>query len=86
MIGSIGKYIYTLGEDDTVFVHLYIASRVQLTLSDGSAVEVVQEGNGPWEGGAKIWVRGPGGLRVKLSLRKPVGAKGFEVRPLNYTK
>ncbi|OBZ78372.1 Non-reducing end beta-L-arabinofuranosidase [Grifola frondosa] len=82
LFGSLGKYIYTLDANDTVYVNLYISSEVDLALSDGKRVRIVQKSNGPWRGGSQLTLEGEGKRQVKLRLRKPLGAKSFQVYAL----
>ena len=80
LVATLGKYVFTVGSDDTIFVHLYIACSAELHLSRGRSVTVVLTGGGPWEGGATIRIAGPIPNGVRFSLRRPLGATDFQVR------
>lgn len=79
-MATIGKYVFTVDSDDTIFVHLYISCSAEIQLSGGRTVAVVMESNGPWEGGATIRVVGSVSNGVRFSLRRPLGATDFKVR------
>lgn len=79
-MATIGKYVFTVDSDDTIFVHLYISCSAEIQLSGGRTVAVAMESNGPWEGGATIRVIGPVPKGVRFSFRRPLGATDFQVR------
>ncbi|PSS30855.1 hypothetical protein PHLCEN_2v2582 [Hermanssonia centrifuga] len=79
LIATLGKYVFTVGADDTIYVHLYISCTAELTISGGKRITIVQQCNEPWNGGAKISINGPDAHRMKFSLRKPLGAEDFKV-------
>ena len=79
LLATVGKYVFTIGADDTVFVHMYISCSAKLVLSNSDTVTVTMTTNGPWEGGAQIRIEGPETHRVKFSFRKPRGATNFAV-------
>ncbi|EIN07779.1 DUF1680-domain-containing protein [Punctularia strigosozonata HHB-11173 SS5] len=80
LVNSLGKYIYTLGADDTVHVHLYISSFTDLVI-DGTSVRVRQEASSPWatNASATFVVESAGDKTVRFSLRKPLGADDFKI-------
>ncbi|KAJ3557482.1 hypothetical protein NM688_g1450 [Phlebia brevispora] len=78
LVATVGKYIFTVGADDTIFVHLYISCSAEIPLSGGKSVTVVLDAKGPWEGGATIRVSGDV-EHAKFSFRKPLGAVDFKV-------
>ncbi|KAI5121775.1 hypothetical protein M0805_009586 [Coniferiporia weirii] len=78
LIGSVGGYIYGVRDDDTVFVHLYISSTVQVALSSGAVVNIVQNSNGPWGGGATFTIKSSHDVEnFSLYLRIPTESEDF---------
>lgn len=54
---SIGSYIYNHSLDtDTIWVNLYLGSKVNLPTDDGSPFTLTQTTNYPWEGNIKMTV------------------------------
>ena len=70
LIGSIGKYIYS-STDNSVFVHQYISSEVELCIKD-ETITLQQETHYPWNEEIKISLRMKHRKRFGLMLRKPV--------------
>ncbi|EMD32229.1 hypothetical protein CERSUDRAFT_88153 [Gelatoporia subvermispora B] len=79
LIGSLGKYIYTIGSDGAVHVNLYISSTFDIKQSNGQHTRMILESNGPWKGGAKVTLAGEAGSEVRVRLRRPLGAESFRV-------
>jgi uncharacterized protein len=60
LLTSLEKYIYKfVPEEDTLYVHLWIPSTVELTLRSGKRVKFSQTGGAPWVGGTPDWPAGP---------------------------
>jgi len=85
LIASMGKYIYTVDEENAVYAHLYLSSTASLTLQNGRVVTVTQESYGPWKGGAYFTVKDESGHfgPLSLCLRIPPGSKDFSVSSSN---
>ncbi|OCB89092.1 hypothetical protein A7U60_g3776 [Sanghuangporus baumii] len=80
LLSSVGRYIYSIGSDDMIFVHLYVSSVARVTLSTGETIRISQESKGPWEGGSAFAIDGSTNLgSVKLCLRIPDGCTDFKV-------
>ncbi|KAL4888351.1 hypothetical protein BDV59DRAFT_188697 [Aspergillus ambiguus] len=74
LLGSLGSLIYSsLGSDNTVAVHLWIAS--DFTVPNSAGTVVSQKTNMPWSGKVEITVRGP--KAVNLALRIPSWASDY---------
>jgi hypothetical protein len=84
LMNSLGKYIYTVGSDDTIHVHLFISSFTDLVIG-GANVRVRQEASSPWATGASatLVVESEGSQVLRFSMRKPLGAEQFQVGPLS---
>jgi len=78
LLGSLGQYIYTL-RDDTLFAHLYIGSRMQWSVDDGS-VAIEQETGYPWEGDVRFRVTTDKPSAFSLALRIPDWCDEYLVR------
>jgi DUF1680 family protein len=76
---SLGKYIYTIAEQAIIYVHLYISSQMDLTLSSGNTVRIVQETKAPWTGAATFHFNAPEGVTFRIHFRRPLGAQKFNV-------
>jgi len=57
--------------DQAVWVHLYGGNRLKSTLPDGTAVDLAQETDYPWQGLVKLTVNQPAGKEFGLMLRIP---------------
>lgn len=84
LLQSLGKYIYTVTDDDTIHVHMYIPSTFETTLKTGRRIRITQTGGGPWQGGANFNIEGNGQKDARLDLRIPEGATAFQVRSAVY--
>ncbi|KAH8110062.1 DUF1680-domain-containing protein [Phellopilus nigrolimitatus] len=80
LIGSVGNYVFSIRDDDMIFVHLYISSTTQLVLASGNKVIVRQKSNAPWHGGATFTIESYDDVEnVSLCFRIPRGCEGFNV-------
>lgn len=69
LIGSIGTYIYTETED-TVFVHLYVGSRMEKKLRTGK-LQIDMQSGFPWNGNVSIQIRSAASEEATIALRIP---------------
>lgn len=76
---SIGSYIYNHSLDtDTIWVNLYLGSKVNLPTDDGSPFTLTQTTNYPWEGNIKMTVdETPNKIKKELRLRIPGWCKNY---------
>ncbi|TFK48908.1 DUF1680-domain-containing protein [Heliocybe sulcata] len=81
LLGSLGKYIYTLTSSDTIYVHLYISSVMELKVSSGRSVKIRQDSD-QWKGGSTFTLTGDARdlKRLKLGLRRPAGVHKWEIK------
>lgn len=77
LISSIGSYAYTESAD-TLFVHLYMGSRLEKQVADKN-VDVCVEADFPWEGEVQIKVRAEGTGFV-LALRIPDWCEKYTIK------
>jgi DUF1680 family protein len=73
LLATLPGYFYSLS-DEGIWVHLYAASQVNLTLLDGRQVTVEQQCSYPWEGKIEISIQGEG--EFSLVLRIPAYTHG----------
>jgi uncharacterized protein len=64
---SLPGYVATTS-DDGIWVHLYAASDVDLTLSDGRRVRLTQRTRYPWDGSVELAVDGAGSFTLFLRV------------------
>jgi len=69
-IAEAHNYVYSLSAD-TLWVHLYAASRLDTTWLDGSHIALRQETDYPWSGAVKFIVEFAPERNVALKLRVP---------------
>lgn len=77
LISSIGSYAYTESED-TLFVHLYMGSKLEKQIADKKA-DVCVEADFPWNGDVKIQVRAQDTGFV-LALRIPDWCENYTIK------
>ena len=76
LLSSIGSYAYTENKD-TLFIHLYMDSRLTKRMGEQTA-EVCVESGFPWDGKVKIHVRAKGSS-FRLAVRIPGWCGTFEI-------
>ncbi|MCK6579846.1 MAG: glycoside hydrolase family 127 protein [Anaerolineae bacterium] len=69
VVGSIGTYLYSTTAD-TIYTHLYNASRAHFALSAGE-VQIEQETNYPWDGEIRLSIQAAQPTAFDLALRIP---------------
>jgi uncharacterized protein len=77
LLPSLPGYIYAT-QGSRLFVNLYIGSQTTLNIG-GSAAEVIQETNYPWDGKIKLTINPDQPAPFKLSLRIPGWVRGQPV-------
>ncbi|KZT24831.1 glycoside hydrolase family 127 protein [Neolentinus lepideus HHB14362 ss-1] len=80
LLVSLGKYIYTFTSSNTIYVHLYISSVVEITVAYGRLVKITQNSD-LLKGGSTFTLTGDARdlKRIKLGLRRPAGVHAWEV-------
>ncbi len=78
LLTSLNQYIYTV-HGDTLYTNLYIGSELN-TMLDGTAVEIHQESNYPWEGQVSMKVNPEVEAEFGIALRIPSWSQGMEIR------
>ena len=78
IIAAVGPLAYA-SSDDTLAVHLYLASHATLTLR-GGAVRVQQQTSYPWDGAITLTVGVVAPLEFTLALRIPGWCEGASLR------
>ncbi|THH06468.1 hypothetical protein EW145_g4069 [Phellinidium pouzarii] len=74
------KLYYTVHNDDTIFVNLYISSTSKVSLSSGTSITIKQRSCGPCIGGATFAIEGSNDLEhISFCFRIPVGSDGFAI-------
>lgn len=79
LIASIGKYIYTIKDDDTIYVHLYIGNTTDFKIK-GQNLVLSQSCNYPWDGNIKITVSTSVSINITLAMRIPGWCENAEVK------
>lgn len=69
LVASIGHYFYSI-TTDTIYVHLYNQNRAHVNLQ-GTAVQIEQHTNYPWNGDIRFMVSVDQPTQFKLALRIP---------------
>jgi DUF1680 family protein len=78
LFASLGKYAFTLGSDDELYIHLYLGGTFTHRIK-GQTVEVTVKTNYPWEENASISINTPAPVSFSLGLRIPEWAKEYEI-------
>lgn len=78
LLSSLGKYVYSYGKD-TLYVHLYIAGKVEIKTGHGDFC-VRQEGNYPWGGESRLTVYSVPDMYSRIALRVPGWCREFEIQ------
>jgi DUF1680 family protein len=69
-MAEVGDYAYTTS-DKGIWVHLYGANKLSTKLEDGSALEITQQSNYPWDGHIKFTVTKAEAKPFSMFLRIP---------------
>ncbi len=77
LLASLPSYVYSTS-DDTVAVHLYADSRLELDI-DGTRGALVQSTTYPWDGEMTFTCESDGPMTFTLALRIPGWADGYEL-------
>ncbi len=75
-IAEVNNYMYSVG-DDGLYVNLYGGSNLKAKLKDGSAVQLEQITNYPWNGNVTFVVKEATGKSLNIFLRKPEWCKSY---------
>jgi DUF1680 family protein len=70
LLSSLGSYVFTSGEDDSLFMHLYISGEFT-HFADGKKVLVKTETRYPWEGRVTITISADDPVEFKFAFRIP---------------
>jgi DUF1680 family protein len=70
LLSSLGSYVFTSGEDGSLFMHLYVGGEFTHII-DGKAIIVKTETNYPWDGQVKITVGLKEPVNFKFAFRVP---------------
>lgn len=77
-IAEVSNYVYSVSEKG-LWVHLYGSNKLNTTLKDGSAVQLSQQTNYPWDGNIKITIEKAPKKALALLLRIPGWCNNAEV-------
>ena len=77
IVSSLGAYVYTANED-TLYTHLYVGSRIGCSLG-GEQFKMLVESDFPWEGDVKVTLCTEGRAQGTLAFRIPGWCKRAEV-------
>jgi DUF1680 family protein len=78
LFASLGKYAFTLGADDELYIHLYLGGTFTHTVK-GQTIEVTVKTNYPWEENVSISITASTPVSFGLGLRIPGWAKEYEI-------
>jgi DUF1680 family protein len=78
-LAEVSNYAYSIS-DNGLWVNLYGSNKLSTKLKDGSAVELTQESNYPWEGRVQIKMQQKAAKPFSLNLRIPGWCKKFAVK------
>jgi len=78
-IAKMHGFAYSTSEDG-LWVHLYGSNELQTTLSDGTAVKLIQQTDYPWDGNVKITLEPARQTAFTLRLRIPHWATGASIK------
>ena len=70
LFASLHQYIYTANED-TIWINLFVESKLEYKLQDGTNIELSQETNYPWEGISKITLNPENSSNFTIMVRIP---------------
>lgn len=77
IVANVGTY-FTSHNDDTIYLHLYNQSQLQVNLPAGS-VQIDQQTNYPWEGDVNFTLHVAQPVQFKLALRIPDWTPEFKL-------
>jgi uncharacterized protein len=78
-LAEVSNYAYSIS-DNGVWVNLYGSNKLSTKLKDGSAVELTQESNYPWDGQVQIKMQRKAEKPFSLNLRIPGWCKKFVIK------
>ena len=78
-LAEVNHYAYSLS-DDGVWVNLYGSNKLSTQLKDGSAIELTQQSNYPWDGQVQIKIQKAAAKSFALHLRIPGWCKKASVK------
>lgn len=78
-IAEISNYVYTTS-DDGLWIHLYGSNQLKTSLSDGSAINLIQETNYPWDGRINITIGECSNKKFSIFLRIPGWCSHSEIK------
>lgn len=79
LLASLGQYVYGF-RDRTAYVHLYIGSRAEWKLDDGSRIALVQDSGYTWEGQVRMRVQADRPADFRVALRMPAWSDRAVIR------
>ncbi len=81
-IAEVNNYLYSVG-DDGLYVNLYGGSRLFTKLKDGSAIQLEQVTDYPWNGKITITIKEAGAQKTILYFRIPGWCKNYQFKVNN---
>ncbi|TXT60428.1 MAG: hypothetical protein BAJALOKI3v1_910005 [Promethearchaeota archaeon] len=69
-IPQIGKYIYSISEND-IWIHQYIGNEAEIPSNSGQSTKIIQKSEFPWDGKVSLQIINDGVEKFSLYLRIP---------------
>lgn len=67
---SLGNYIYVIS-NDAIYINLFVGSKTNIPVGKNNEIQIVQEGNYPWDGTVTININPYKKMKHKILIRLP---------------